>query len=215
MRTHRKLFPTTSLPYTNNWIEMSPKDFLPEEKNNIINAKGFLKLKLLNFKLTVEKLGVKYKHSYFVSGGCVASWLQGESPKDVDVYFIDEDLAKRVIELYTNDPSYMNEVAVFNEKYREIKGHPGGMCITENAVSLKDGIQLIIKHYGEPKELRKTFDFVHCMPYYDSRDDRLYISREQYNCCVNKTLVINNTSALTTWREDKFKKRGYNYVTTT
>jgi hypothetical protein len=192
---------------------MTPTDFLPEETKNIINAKSFLTMRLQEFNMTVGKLGVPYAHNYFVSGGCFASYLQGEEPKDIDIYFIHEKLAKRVIDLYTNDPSYMNEVAVFSEKYRDVKGHPGGMCITENAVTLKNGLQLITKHYGQPKDLRASFDFVHCMPYYDSRDGLLYISREQYNCCVNKCLVINNSANLTTWREDKFKKRGYDYGT--
>lgn len=187
-------------------------DFLQDEVNNIINAKSFLTLRLQEFNMTLEKLGVK--HSYFVSGGCFASYLQGEEPKDIDVYFFDEDVSKRVVELYTNDSSYMNEVAVFNEKYRDVKGHPGGMCITENAVTLKNGLQLIIKHYGQPKEVRATFDFVHCKPYYDSRDGNLYISRMQYNCCVNKCLVINNSTNFTHHREDKFKKRGYDYGST-
>lgn len=191
---------------------MNVSEFLPSEIVNIQRAKQVLMTRLVEFNITLAKLGSEYRNGYFVSGGCFASFLQQEEPKDIDIWFTHEDVAQRVIELYTNDPSYMNEVAVWDEKYRSAVKHPNGMMITENAVTLKNGIQLITKYYDTPKVVRSTFDYKHCMPYYDSRDDKLYISREQYNCCVNKSLVINNSSRLTTWRESKFKLRGYNYV---
>jgi len=194
---------------------MPPHDFLPEETRKIVLAKHQLSERLNDFNLTLGKLGLKYQHSYFVSGGCFASYLQDETPKDIDIYFIDEQLANRVVELYTKDSSYTNEVEVISEKYRDVKGHPQGLCITENAVTLKNGLQLITKHYGDPRDVRDTFDFVHCMPYYDSRDSLLYISREQYNCCVNKCLIINNSSNFTAWREQKFLTRGYGYGSST
>lgn len=190
---------------------MNRDDFLPSEVLNIRLAKRLLHDKLTEFNMTLTKLGDTHRLGYFVSGGCFATLLQEEEPKDVDIWFINEQIGKRVIELYTNDTSYMNEVAVWDEKYRDVKGHASGMMITENAVTLKNGIQLITKHYGTPQEVRKTFDFVHCMPYYSAADDKLYISREQYNCCVNKCLVVNNKENFTQWREHKFRKRGYDY----
>lgn len=186
-------------------------DFLKEETENIFRAKQMLLARLLEFDLTVEKIYGKGSIQYFVSGGCFASYLQGDLPKDIDIYFTDEVYAKPVVNLYTKDSAYAEQVAVWDEKYREVRGTAGDMCITENAVTLKNGLQLITKHYGQPKDIRATFDFVHCMPYYDSRDGKLYISREQYNCCVNKCLVVNNRINLTYWREEKFKKRGYEY----
>ena len=186
-------------------------DFLKEESENIFRTKQMLLARLLEFDLTVDKLFGKGMCHYFVSGGCFASYLQGNLPKDIDIYFTDEVYAKPVVNLYTNDSAYTNQVAVWDEKYREVRGTAGDMCITENAVTLKNRLQLITKHYGQPKDIRATFDFVHCMPYYDSRDGKLYISREQYNCCVNKCLMVNNRINLTYWREEKFKKRGYEY----
>ena len=165
----------------------------------------------MEFNMTINKLGTQYLGSYFVSGGCVASLLQGEIPKDYDIYFYHKEWADGVVKLYTKDPAYQNEVATYDEKYRDVSVDTNGMVITENAVTLKNNLQLITKHYGTPEEIRKTFDFVHCLPYYNSQDDKFYISREQYDCCVNKILKVNNTSNLTPWREEKFKKRGYEY----
>lgn len=196
-------------------IKINPfrKMFNEEETGKILYVKEKLKWELDEFNLTIGKLGKQYLGSYFVSGGCIASLLQGEIPKDYDIYFFSKEWADRVVNLYTNDPAYMNDVAVYEEKYRDVlvNKNVGDMVITENAVTLKNGIQLITKHYGTPGEIRETFDFVHCMPYYNSLQNKFYISREQYDCCVNKILKINNTANLTSWREEKFKSRGYKY----
>lgn len=220
MKVRQPLSPANPLPYTNNWTPvMSPNDFLPEEVEKILYAKSCIHQRLVDFDLTIGKLGRNMVLSYFVSGGCIASILQGEEPKDIDIYFVSQFVADPIIKLYTTDPSYMGEVADIDEKYRDVPNTPymlsQGKMVTENAVTLKNGLQLITKHYGTPDEIRQTFDFVHCMPYYDARNDKLYISREQYNCCVNKCLVINNSANLTTWREDKFIKRGYYYGNST
>lgn len=180
-------------------------NFTAEEITKILMAKDAIKKNIEEFLLTVGKLN--FRCEFFVSGGCTASLLQNEVPKDYDIYFKYESPAKRIVELYTNDPSYMNEVAVYEEKYRDVE--IGQMVITENAVTLKNNLQLITKHYGTPQEIRSTFDFVHCLPYYDTEDDRLYISRDQYDCCVNKVLKVNNLNNYTRYREEKFKKRGY------
>lgn len=179
--------------------------FTPEEIKIIHHAKKMIKLNLHEFELTILK--VHKQKQFFVSGGCTASLLQGLVPKDYDIFFKNEDVSKKIIKLYTKDPSYTNEVAVAQHVYRDL--NVGDMMITENAVTLKNRLQLITKHYGSPDEIRKTFDFVHCMPYYDSESDTFYISREQYDCCVNKVLKINNLDNYTKFREEKFLQKGY------
>lgn len=185
--------------------------FTDEEVTRILAVKTKLVERLVeNFLPTAKK--VKCEYSFFVSGGCIGSWLRGEEPKDIDVWFFDEKIAAPLIRLYKEDESYKNEVAVMNEKYRDIPGHPaGGPCITENAITLRNKIQLITKHYGEPDKVRETFDFIHCKPYFDSRDRKLHISYEQYNLNMNKELRVNNALTVTTWREQKFKERGWEY----
>ena len=184
--------------------------FKDSEKEQILWMKENIKKNLEEFNMTIGKLGVLDHATYFVSGGCFASMLQGEIPKDFDIYFYSEQQAKPIINLFTKDPSYMNEVEDVNELYRDALGVDGKM-ITENAITLKNKLQLITKHYGTAEEIRSTFDYVHCMPFYEPWSDRLYISHTQYDCCVNKILRIHNTANLTTWREDKFVKRGYKY----
>ena len=183
--------------------------FTAAESANILLAKKIIQDKLETFNMTIGKIGAMMDHSYFLTGGAIGSLLRGEEPNDYDIYFFFETDAKMVFNLYENDLSYTHEVAKWNISYRDV--NIGDMMITENATTLKNGIQLIRKHYGQPGEIRKTFDFVHCMPYYDSRDKKLYISREQYDLNMSKKLKRNNDNLFQSWREDKFLKRGWTW----
>lgn len=189
--------------------------FSKDEILQILRVKNNIKEKLKIFNLTIGKLGKDFTKSYYVTGGCVGSLLRGETPKDYDVYFLSKEKADVVINLYTKDPSYSYQVAEVEEKYRDVilPTGKGNMMITENATTLKDGIQLITKHYGEPSDVRNTFDFVHCKPYYDTRDDRLYISREQFDLNINKKLLCNvNKEFIEHWRIEKYMKRGFTWL---
>jgi hypothetical protein len=181
------------------------------EKDHILRVKKKLKEKLVDFTLTINKLHNNFTRSFFVTGGCIGSLLRNEEPKDYDIYFFAKFKADGVIDLFTKDPSYKDQVAVSEDEYRDVK--IGQMVITENAMTLKNGLQLITKHYGEPQDIRKTFDFVHCMPYYDTRDDKLYISREQYDLNMNKKMKPNTRQDLiASWRIAKYQERGFTWL---
>lgn len=216
MSLHKPLTPTTPIFYTNIWIdpmtEKAIEHFTASESARILIAKEHIQQKLESFNMTIRKLNHMLEFSYFLSGGAIGSLLRdGERVNDYDIYFFYEMDANQIFNLYEKDPSYENEVAVMDEKYRDFTAN-GGKLITENATTLKNGIQLIRKHYGQPGEIRKTFDFVHCMPYYDSRDKKLYISREQYDLNVLKKLKRNNGNLFASHREEKFLKRGWSWL---
>lgn len=188
--------------------------FTSDEKNLILATKLKIKEKLENFSLTYGK--VRKTPEYYISGGCIASYLQGDEPNDYDIYFYSAESAKEIVRLYTSDPAYMNEVATYLERYRDSvvetnvsDSETSKHVITENAITLKNGLQLITKHYGTPDDIRNTFDYVHCLPYYDAMTDRFIISREQFDCCINKKLKINNPQSVTHKRLGKFISRGY------
>lgn len=209
MKYHKPLTPTTPLPYTNIWIS-DMTVFSPIDEIKIVAAKQELINRLQTFWMTTKK--VNRDKSWFVSGGCIGSLLREEKVNDIDVYFFSGVDIAPVLELFTKDTSYKNEVEDVSDKYREVLG-TNGKLITENAITLKSGVQIITKHYGMPEEIRKTFDFVHCTPYFDSRDQKLYISKKQYDLNMSKTLEWNNASAITPLREQKFTNRGWKYGT--
>lgn len=186
--------------------------FTEDERLFILAVKEKLKDSIMDVYLTAKK--VASDDAFFVSGGCIGSLLRGEKVNDYDVYFVTEGKARNLLRLYHEDPSYMNQVETYNEKYRDVPGHPQGKLITENATTLKNGIQLITKHYGFPDSIRKTFDFVHCKPYYVPSEDKLYISREQFDLNMFKKLKINNVECFSTEknRSVKFLERGWRWL---
>lgn len=182
---------------------MSENIFTPGEIARILNAKSKIEQKVKTF----FDENLQNPNCYFVSGGCIASLLRDEEPNDYDVYFFTKSIGDWMILAFTNEEKYW--VQEVEEKYRDVFG-VDGLCITENAITLKNKIQLITKHYGQPDEVRKTFDFVHCTPYYDSRDGKLYISKKQYDACVNKVLINNMPAhAPSRHRFEKFRERNY------
>jgi hypothetical protein len=179
----------------------------PEQASIIRKAKAVLE-KNVNERLSIFGPYEKRLFNWYVSGGCIASLLRGEEPNDYDIYFSSRETMDHVVALVTGSPDLKAHILDVEEKYREVMGKDG-KCITENAITMKNGLQFITKHCGAPDTVRNTFDFVHCMPMYSFDSKRLYISEEQYQCCVNKVLIVNEQKNVTQQRIDKFIKLGY------
>ena len=144
-------------------------------------------------------------HNMYIAGGFIASHLQLTQPKDIDFYFEEEDSMNQAVAELLKHQSDIKEV---DPQYREIIGRDGKM-ITEWAITMTGGFSFVTKHFGEPKELKKTFDYLHCCAHYDIGTDQLFISEAQYVAIVNKKLVVNNPDTFTNAREQKFLIRGY------
>lgn len=178
--------------------------FSDAELAKILSVKETIRLKISYLQKFIP---VSQYKNMFLSGGAIASLIQDQNPKDWDVYFTDEQTQKIVVDIFIN---HSDEIQDIDEKYRQVISNQE-KCITENAITLTNGIQLITKHNGSPDDIRDTFDFVHCKPYYHFGKDQFFISREQYDLCYNKKLKINNMKAQTTWRQAKFEQRGYTW----
>lgn len=146
-------------------------------------------------------------NNIILTGGAIASLIQNEIPKDWDFYFTDWQAMRSFQEHLDTD--YLKEsIADVDEKYKEVVGKDGKM-ITANAVTMNSGASFITKIWGSPDDIRQSFDYVHCTPYYSLAVDKLYISKEQFDACSNKRLIVNNKESLKPYRLDKFLRRGY------
>lgn len=177
--------------------------FTDEQKSRILDVKCKIELKFM----AISPYTYKYLHDppmMFLSGGAICSLLNGEEPKDWDMYFVNEQKQKQFIDsIFLN---YKHEIADVKENYKDAIGTDGKM-ITANAITMKDGVSFITSWCGTPEEVRKHFDYVHCMPYYYK--SKLHISPKQYHAIVNKKLIVNNPDAITQWRREKFIQRGF------
>jgi hypothetical protein len=83
--------------------------------------------------------------------------------------------------------------------------------LTDNAVSLSDKMQLIIRFYGEPSELHENFDFVHACCYYDYAKHHLEAPKVALESMLSKTLVYGGSlyPVASLFRIRKFLNRGW------
>jgi len=83
--------------------------------------------------------------------------------------------------------------------------------LTDNAITLTDRVQIIIRFYGSPEEIHHNFDFVHCMGVYDYVADTLILPPALMESCLSKTLVYNGSvyPMASILRTRKFLRRGW------
>jgi hypothetical protein len=138
-----------------------------------------------------RELRRRVKKNFFVTGGCITSMLLNEDVNDYDLYFTDLEVCKDVANYYVgkfpNADGYDISVTEVEGRVR-IKVQSVGVTeddkssteknrvpylpifLSDNAITLSDDVQLIIRFCGEPKEVHKGYDFVHCTNYWTFKD---------------------------------------------
>lgn len=158
----------------------------------------------------------------FVTGGSIVSLLLGETVNDYDIYFTKEHVALKVAFHYaegkakevTSDPGtvsiYVRSSGIWLNTNEELKPYEP-KCITGNAISLNDKVQLITKFVGTPDKISKNFDFVHCMCYYDPFGDNLVVPADAAVSMLTKELKYRGSlyPLASIIRTRKFIKRGW------
>ena len=83
--------------------------------------------------------------------------------------------------------------------------------ISSNAITLSDGIQIVVRFYGEPSDIHDTYDFEHTKAYFDYGNKVLEIPKKVYECVVNKTLIYTGSKypVCSVFRLRKFINRGW------
>ena len=119
---------------------------------------------------------------------------------------IDTKQTMSEIEMITElDDTSANEI-IKNEKKEYFP-----VFISTNAITLSNGIQLVVRFYGEPDKIHETYDFEHTKAYFDYDNDDLSISVEVYECVMNKVLRYTGSKypVCSIFRVRKFLERGW------
>lgn len=98
-----------------------------------------------------------------------------------------------------------NEEAKIKLMYRPI-------FMTDNAITLSDDIQIVIRFFGEPAAIHENYDFVHAKCYYDYGKDVLSLPEEALKAMLSRTLYYEGSlyPLTSVYRAIKFVKRGWN-----
>lgn len=188
-----------SLDKTKSEVEL----FQEECKELKIKVKTAIFRVLTDFRFSVREV---MSNALILSGGSISSLYHGEKVKDYDFWSkhnihitelskLIKDEAKDII----TDDMGANYGGVFEE---------AGFYESVNALTLRNRMQFIT--ISDYERARKSFDYIHCMPYYDIHSDRLYISMEQWKCIRNKKLVRQHLDKVpSNHRVAKYKERGW------
>lgn len=173
-----------------------------------------------------------FQRDAIVSGGCIASMLLGEEVNDYDIYFNNLDTAEKVAKYYIARDMKDGAVTVLRTVIVNIKGveearvlcktsagiaratHKDPFtvrCVTSNAVTLSDDVQLIIRFAGPPEEIHKNFDFIHCTNYYLVGSNELVLNIPAMQSLMSKRLYYHGSlyPVATLMRMRKFLDRGW------
>lgn len=169
--------------------------FSDKDKNEILEAKGRM------FNVFVEAGNLfSGSVSHFIqqhcilSGGAIQAIFNKDQVNDYDVYF-DGDYEFDNVENMLLSDSYVEANIVSHGEYKLFDSKTGGYIkkfkiLTvrnnpDNSPIKKPHIQFIFGNYFK---LREDFDYLHCLPYYVHKTQKLYISPEQFYCIKNKIL---------------------------
>ncbi len=164
-----------------------------------------------------------------LTGGAIPSWLQGETPKDYDIFFNNKHSVKLVMSRYIPMLSKLLQYKVEVVEYIDSRGIPAfrfniqGLkvlpksedniydikSVSANAISFRNGIQLITRFYGDVAQIHSTFDFEHLKNYYT--EGLLTLDPKTMLLAQDKKLVYTGSeypiSAM--FRTEKLKAREY------
>lgn len=106
------------------------------------------------------------------------------------------------------------DAALFGEASRlenESKKLYRPVFLSENAITLSDKMQLVVRFYGEPDKIHDNFDFVHAKNYYDYGSSQLVLKLDALEAILSRTLVYQGSlyPIASGFRLKKFLDRGW------
>lgn len=83
--------------------------------------------------------------------------------------------------------------------------------LSSNAISLRGKVQLILRFYGEPDEIHESYDFAHCMNYWESCTGHLTLRPDSLEALLSRTLTYKGSQypLCSIIRSRKFVQRGW------
>jgi hypothetical protein len=173
--------------YVNKFIELHP-DW---EKNNTKTCKPEVREEDDRIKIFVKSAGI-------AGEGSENGYEYFESLPDQQAQ---EYVEKIISEADDTDSKPLDDV---KEKYRPV-------YMSENAITLSDKVQLVIRFYGEAEEIHKNYDFVHCTNYWTSKDRKLTLLPNALEAILTKQLYYQGSlyPVCSVIRTRKFIKQGW------
>ena len=159
-----------------------------------------------------RKVNVKGEDEERVSIYMRSVGVAGEMQTDYKYFeqYSEEESDDFVESLYNReDKIEMSEE--FLEELRDKKYKYRPVFMSENAVTLANKVQLVLRFHGEPDKIHENYDFVHTTCSYDYRAGHLQLPPEAMESILSKTLIYRGSlyPLCSMFRIRKFVERGW------
>ena len=117
-------------------------------------------------------------------------------------YYYFENMPSSAVDKFVESLTVDSDDAV--DDYRVI-------FMSQNAITLSNKIQLVIRFYGEPDEIHDNYDFVHATCYFDYHNDILEFPADAMEAMLSRTLIYKGSlyPVASIFRAKKFIERGW------
>ena len=141
--------------------------------------------------------------------------IKGQEEERVIIFIKSAGVASEEQEEYSYFETMSEDAAIeFVESMAEKESDNNQYRVTflsQNAISLTNKIQIIIRFYGEPDKIHDNYDFQHACCYYDYDDKNLHLDPDAMECLLSRTLVYRGSlyPIASIFRMKKFIERGW------
>lgn len=215
------------------WVESIPEDETENYqdgqlrtliRDNSIITGGSIVSMLMGEKVNDYDIYFRNESTAFAVAEYYVSRFKKENPDAVDIKVVKHDGQVRILVRsagvasskqdgdYQFFEDFIDQAAEALKKTEQAKkGEYKPTFLTSNALTLSDRVQLIIRFYGEPDEIHKNYDFIHCTNYWTSWNNELILRKEALEAILTKELIYQGSlyPLCSLFRLRKFIARGW------
>lgn len=185
-------------------------------------AQNILAKALKSWLDSITDIGLRceLQTNVYIAGGAILSVYRGETPRDLDIYFSNKELAIRTLKYYgviANNQYFIDLLGIPEDRLK-IVSHNGELendleytpvYATPNTLTLNNGIQLVIRYTGHPNFVLSKFDFDHTKMYYHCGELTIY-DQALRSAFANELIYNRQAYPLSSlFRLKKFIRRGW------
>jgi len=193
-------------PLSDEEILARDKTFGPYEQALITTAKQNLKQKYWMY-IPSELM---YSKHIVIAGGCWTSLFHGDTPRDIDVFILNDKKTKDMVHTHIQQVKFKNPSSEIIKEGSS--NYMDNDSIEYTAFDTITKLQFITTKYPTRQKLVEHFDMVHCCVSYTPWDDKLYISRDVYDTIMKKEIRSNQSGVMELvkpYRITRMQERGW------
>ena len=218
----------------NEWLDtITDTDLKDNVRENLLVSGGsiasmFLKEDINDFDIYIQdievlkKLAAYYYKKRVLDGRLRNQYIKDDFPEydESSPYWMDSDepyAPEPLVRLLNLKPDQIKlDILSVGEKFEVDKVDANGnnlynvVFLSQNAISLTNDIQIVLRFSGSPEEIHKNFDFIHATNYFTFKDG-LVLNLEAMSSLITKDLRYQGSLYPVTSiiRVKKFTNRGW------